>query len=226
MSAVRAGAGVSANGGAAASAGFERYTFVERVVHWGVAVTFIALMLSGFALGYPRAYFLSGLFGGGQTMRFLHPWFGVAFTLGVLWMLVSWASDMRLNSGDREWLGRLKTYAASGHSGLDTGRYNAGQKGYYWFSVIFGLVLLVTGLPLWYPWLVGGGGLQNIARFLHHAAFLLMVGGFMIHVYMSTVMFPGTLSAMTTGRVSRAWAAFHHPAWFRVQDRRKAGTHR
>jgi formate dehydrogenase subunit gamma len=225
MSAVRAGT-ISTNGGSAASTGFERYTFVERVVHWVVALTFIALMLSGFALGYPRAYFLSGLFGGGQTMRFLHPWFGVAFTLGVLWMLVSWASDMRLNSGDREWLRRLKTYAASGHSGLDTGRYNAGQKGYYWFSVIFGLVLLVTGLPLWYPWLVGGGGLQNIARFLHHVAFLLMVGGFMIHVYMSTVMFPGTLSAMTTGRVSRAWAAFHHPAWFRVQDRRKAGTPR
>ena len=225
MSAVRAGAGVSTNGGAAASAGFERYTFVERVVHWVVALTFIALMLSGFALGYPRAYFLSGLFGGGQTMRFLHPWFGVAFTLGILWMLVSWASDMRLNAGDREWLGKLKTYAASGHSGLDTGRYNAGQKGYYWFSVIFGLVLLVTGLPLWYPWLLGSGGFQNIARFLHHAAFLLMVGGFMIHVYMSTVMFPGTLSAMTTGRVSRAWAAFHHPAWFRVQDRR-TGTPR
>jgi formate dehydrogenase subunit gamma len=225
MSAVRAGS-IAANGGAAASTGFERYTFVERVVHWVVALTFIALMLSGFALGYPRAYFLSGLFGGGQTMRFLHPWFGVAFTLGVLWMLVSWASDMRLNAGDREWVRRLKTYAGSGHSGLDTGRYNAGQKGYYWFSVIFGLVLLVTGLPLWYPWLVGGGGLQNIARFLHHVAFLLMVGGFMIHVYMSTVMFPGTLSAMTTGRVTRAWAAFHHPAWFRVQDRRKAGTPR
>jgi len=53
-----------------------------------------------------------------------------------------------------------------------------------------------------------------------------MIGGFIIHVYMSTVMFPGTLSAMTTGRVSRAWAAWHHPAWFRVQDRRKSGANR
>ena len=39
-----------------------RYTFVERCVHWFVAGTFIALMVSGFALGYPRAAFLSGLF--------------------------------------------------------------------------------------------------------------------------------------------------------------------
>jgi len=71
-----------------------------------------------------------------------------------------------------------------------------------------------------------GPGLHHIARFLHHATFLLMVGGFIIHVYMSTVMFPGTMAAMTTGRVTRAWAAFHHPAWFRVEDRRRAGADR
>lgn len=224
---LRLGNGASSNGEAHAAAGFERYNFAERVVHWIVAFTFIALMLSGFALGYPRAYFLSGLFGGGQTMRFLHPWFGVAFTLGVLWMLVKWAGSMRLNDGDRAWVKNMKTYAGSGHSGLDVGKYNAGQKGYYWFSIIFGLVLLVSGIPLWYPWLLGESNtIQHIARFIHHATFLLMVGGFMIHVYMSTVMFPGTLSAMTTGRVSRAWAAWHHPGWFRVEDRRKAGASR
>ncbi len=223
MSAVHAG--VATRNGGRAAPGVQRYSFVERVVHWWVALTFIALMLSGFALGYPRAWFLSGLFGGGQTMRFLHPWFGVGFTAGIVWMLVSWAREMRMNAGDRAWVRNMKTYAGSGHSGLDVGKYNAGQKGYYWFSIIFGLVLLVSGLPLWYPWMLGSG-LNQIARLLHHAAFLLMIGGFIIHVYMSTVMFPGTLSAMTTGRVSRAWAAWHHPAWFRVQDRRKAGANR
>ena len=226
MSALRVGAGAGANGEATGGPALERYTLTERIVHWWVALTFIALMLSGFALGYPRAWFLSGLFGGGQTMRFLHPWFGVAFTAGILWMLVSWARDMRLHRGDRDWLGNLGRYTGTGHTGLDTGRYNAGQKGYYWFSVVFGLVLFLTGLPLWGSWLGGAAGLHHWARFLHHAAFLLMVGGFIIHVYMSTVMFPGTFSAMTTGRVSRAWAAWHHPAWFRQEDRRKAGTTR
>ena len=227
MSALRVGNGAAANGEGAVGAGFERYTFVERLVHWFVAFTFIALMVSGFALGYPRAYFLSGLFGGGQTMRFLHPWFGVGFTVGIVWMLVKWAAQMRMDAADREWVRRIKTYAGGGHSGLDVGKYNAGQKGYYWFSIILAIVLFVTGLPLWYPWLLGSSnGLAHIARFVHHAAFLLMVGGFIIHVYMSVVMFPGTLSAMTTGRVTRAWAAWHHPGWFRTQDRRKAGAPR
>jgi formate dehydrogenase subunit gamma len=219
MSAVHVGA-VGSSNGHTADAGLLRYTFAERVVHWWVALTFTALMLSGFALGYPRAFFLSGLFGGGQTMRFLHPWFGVAFTLGLLWMLVKWARSMRFDAADREWARRLRTYARSGHAGVDTGRYNAGQKGYYWVSVLGGVALLLTGLPLWYPWMLGSG-LNQASRILHHALFLWMVGGFIVHVYLSTVGFPGTLSAMTTGRVSRSWAAFHHPRWFREHDYRR-----
>jgi formate dehydrogenase subunit gamma len=194
----------------------ERYTFGERVLHWWVALTFVALMLSGFALGYPRAAFLSGLFGGGQTMRFLHPWIGVGFFAGVVLMLFAWAGDMRFDRADREWRRRMRTYATSGHTGLDIGRYNAGQKGYFWFSVLTGLLLLVTGLPLWYPWLAGAG-VGQASRLVHHAVFLLTVGGFILHVYLSTVMLPGTFSAMTTGRVTRAWAAWHHPRWFREQ---------
>lgn len=219
MSALHVGTAPHTNGGAAAE-GIHRYNFAERLVHWFVALTFIALMLSGLALGYPRMWFLSGLFGGGQTMRFLHPWFGVGFTLGILWMLVKWAKDMKFTAIDREWSRRLKTYAASGHTGLDIGRYNGGQKGYYWVSIIGGIVLLLTGLPLWYPWMLGSG-VNQLSRFLHHGTFLVMVGGFIIHVYLSAVVFPGTLSAMTTGRVSRAWAAFHHPAWFREHNYRR-----
>ena len=226
MSALRTGTGVGTNGEAAAGPALERYTLTERIVHWWVALTFIALMLSGFALGYPRAYFLSGLFGGGQTMRFLHPWFGVAFTLGILWMLVSWARDMRMTAGDKEWVRRLRTYTGEGHTGLDTGRYNAGQKGYYWFAVVLGLVLFLTGLPIWGGALGGAAGIHHIARFLHHGAFLLMVGGFIIHVYMSTIMFPGTMSSMTSGRVTRAWAAWHHPRWFRDEEKLRGGAGR
>jgi len=61
-------------------------------------------------------------------------------------------------------------------------------------------------------------GWNQSARLLHHVLFLLTVGGFIIHVYMSTVMLPGTVPGMTTGRVTRAWAAWHHPSWFRKQE--------
>jgi formate dehydrogenase subunit gamma len=194
-----------------------RYSMLERVLHWAVAITFIYLMLSGFALGYPRMAWLYDVLGGGQTVRFLHPIVGVIFTVGVVLMLVLWVRDMVFNAKDREWTRDLRNYVREGHSRVDVERFNAGQKGYFWFALLTGVLLFVTGLPLWFPTLVGAGW-NLFARLLHHVLFLLTVGGFIIHVYMSTVMLPGTVPGMTTGRVTRAWAAWHHPNWFRKQE--------
>jgi formate dehydrogenase subunit gamma len=194
-----------------------RYKLADRVMHWFTAITFIYLMLSGLALGYPRMAWLYDILGGGQTVRWLHPWMGIGFTIGLAYMLFAWTRDMLFEAEDRRWTRELRNYARTGHVDADVGRYNAGQKGYYWFAVITGLVLLLTGIPLWYPWLLGSGW-NLTARLVHHAFFLLTVGGFIIHVYMSTALLPGTIRGMTTGRVERRWAAWHHPRWFREQD--------
>jgi formate dehydrogenase subunit gamma len=197
--------------------GIVRYSLAERLLHWFVTLTFIYLLLSGFALGYPRMAWLYDILGGGQTVRFLHPIVGVGFTVGVLLMFVIWLRDMVFDAKDREWTRDLRNYVREGHSRVDVERFNAGQKGYFWFAVLTGVLLLVSGLPLWFPTLVSAGWNQS-ARLLHHVLFLLTVGGFIIHVYMSTVMLPGTVPGMTTGRVTRAWAAWHHPSWYRKHE--------
>lgn len=194
-----------------------RYNLFERVIHWVVGLTFVALLLSGLALAYPRLYWLSALFGGGQTMRAAHPWIGVVFTAGLVVMLVIWARGMLLDRTDRAWFRRIGRYARTGHTGLDIGRWNGGQKAYFWVSLVFGIVLLLTGLPLWFPGVFDSSGLRQVCRLIHHVAFLVMVGGFIIHVLLSAFQFPGTMAGMTSGRVTRAWAAWHHPRWFREQ---------
>jgi formate dehydrogenase subunit gamma len=199
-----------------------RYSFADRFAHWFTAITFIYLMLSGFALGYPRMAWLYDVLGGGQTVRFLHPWIGIGFLIGALLMLGLWWRDMRFDHEDRKWARQIRRYAREGHADVDTGRYNAGQKGYYWFTIVTGVLLLLTGIPLWIPDLLSSGWVL-VSRITHHVLFLLTVAGFIIHLYTSTVMFPGTFGAMTSGKVERRWAAFHHPRWFRDRDRERQG---
>lgn len=195
-----------------------RYSLFERLVHWEVGLTFTYLLLSGMALAYPRMAGLMNWLGGGQTVRAVHPWVGVAFTLGVVVMFLMWAGPMGPEATDREWIHRLRQYVRTGHTGVDVGRWNAGQKGYFWFVAVFSVILLATGIPLWYPWLLGTGW-NRAARLVHHASYLAMLAGFIIHVYMSTVMLPGTASAMTSGKVTRRWAEWHHPRWLREKER-------
>jgi formate dehydrogenase subunit gamma len=197
--------------------GVLRYSLFERVLHWFIAFTFIYLLLSGFALGYPRMAWLYRVLGGGQTVRYVHPIVGVAFSVAIVLMLLIWLRDMAFDETDRVWARDMRNYMREGHSRADVDRFNAGQKGYFWFAVLTGVLLFITGLPLWFPDLLTGGWNQ-VTRLVHHVLFLLTVGGFIIHVYMSTVMLPGTMPGMTGGRVTRAWAAWHHPSWFRKQE--------
>jgi formate dehydrogenase subunit gamma len=196
--------------------GLVRYSLFERILHWVVAITFVALLLSGLALAYPRLAWLSGLFGGGQTMRAAHPWIGLVFTAGLLVMLVIWGRDMWLDRTDWAWFRNLGDYTRRGHVAVDSGRWNGGQKGYYWASLVLAIVLLVTGVFLWFP-SIAGAGIDQLSRLVHHVAFLLMVAGFIIHVLLSAFLFPGTMAGMTSGRVTTAWAAWHHPRWYRAQ---------
>jgi formate dehydrogenase subunit gamma len=196
----------------------QRYTLFDRILHWLIALTFIYLLLSGLALGYPRMAWLYDVLGGGQTVRWLHPVIGAVMTVAVLVMFFAWVRDMVFDRTDRRWLRSLREYVRTGHSGVDVGRFNAGQKGYFWFAVLTTILLLITGIPLWFPDSFAAG-LLRASRFAHHVVFLAAVAGFIVHVYMSTVMLPGTMSSMTSGNVTRRWAAFHHPAWFRRTTR-------
>ena len=55
----------------------DRYTAGARVNHWITAISLVLLALSGMALFTPKLFFITGLFGGGQWTRAIHPWIGV-----------------------------------------------------------------------------------------------------------------------------------------------------
>src|SRR4030095_11766245 len=55
---------------------YERYTASARLHHWVEAILIVCLALSGLSLFHPALFFLTGLFGGGQWTRILHPWMG------------------------------------------------------------------------------------------------------------------------------------------------------
>ena len=55
-----------------------------------------------------------------------------------------------------------------------------------------------------------------VSYVLHDVAALLMLGGFIVHIYEGTAAQPGTFRAMTRGTVEKRWAWTHHPAWYRA----------
>jgi formate dehydrogenase subunit gamma len=195
-----------------------RHAMYVRVLHWWTAVFFILAFVSGWALFSPRFYFLTNPFGGGYSARLLHPWFALLFTLGVILLFFHWAGQMKWNASDSAWLKDLKRYLRY-EEVSHQGKFNAGQKLFFWEVCVGALLFLLTGVVIWFPtsfplWL------RYLSYPLHEILFILLGIGFIYHIYMSTLALGGTLRAMTRGTVTKHWAQNHHAKWYQEVSRK------
>src|SRR4029077_15755466 len=65
-----------------------RNTTAARINHWITAGCFVLLLLSGLSMFHPMLFWLSGLFGGGQSTRTIHPWIGTVLLPSYAGMVV------------------------------------------------------------------------------------------------------------------------------------------
>jgi formate dehydrogenase subunit gamma len=192
-----------------------RYTLRERFVHAITGVSFVYLLLTGLAFWTPALYWIAIMLGGGFASRILHPWVGLLFAAAVLAMAAGWWRDMRITAEDKRWRRAMSRYIRNDDASVPAaGRFNYGQKMLFWVMLWAGLVLLASGLVMWFvP--VGSMPLRSVAPLVHAIAALVTIGAFIVHVYMGIAVVPGGLHAIVHGDVSEAWARHHHPAWRR-----------
>jgi len=194
-----------------------RYTLRERVIHWLAGFTYLYLLTSGLAFYAPQLYWLATILGGGATTRFWHPWFGLVFTVVMLWMHAIWRRDMRITETDRQWTREVEKYIENRDEELPPAdRFNAGQKQFYWIMLASTCLLLRSGFVMWFPEYVPRSvvALRSVAVLIHEIAALITIGAFIIHVYMGLFVVPGGFQAMIHGYVSRRWAQAHHRLWY------------
>lgn len=193
-----------------------RYTFRERVVHWIAGASYIYLLLTGLAFWSPWLFWLAVVLGGGTVSRELHPWAGLIWMAAVVVMYRMWGEQMKETPADRAWWNAVRHYIRNEDDQMPSAdRFNPGQKLLFWGFFWCGILLLLSGLILWFPsslpWSLRS--LRYFAVIVHPVAALLTIGLFMIHVYMGTAAERGAFGSVIRGDVSRAWAREHHRVW-------------
>lgn len=194
-----------------------RYQFHERLTHWLAAFSYIYCLLTGLAFWSPWLFWLAIAFGGGQISRILHPWSGLIFVIAVLIMYAMWAGQMHVTQTDKAWWKSIDHYIRNEDEKMPpAGRYNAGQKLLFWGFFVCGLLLVLSGLALWFPEYIPWSlrYLRYLAVLVHVSSALLTIGLFMIHVYMSVFAERGAFGSVIRGDVSLDFAKRYHPAWY------------
>jgi len=194
-----------------------RYNFGERVNHWISGLSYTYLLITGLAFWSPYMFWMVILVGGGPAARFWHPWVGLMFSASMLWMYNIWSRDMRATKEDMAWKDAFGQYIRNEDDQLPpAGRFNWGQKQFFWVMLYAMLGLLISGVGLWFvdyiPWNLRY--LRYASVLVHVVCALISIGAFIIHVYMGTAMVRGGFTSIIRGEVTSDWAKLHHRLWY------------
>lgn len=200
----------------------DRYTVGARINHWITAVSLVLLALSGLALFTPRLFFLTGLFGGGQMTRILHPWIGVVLFCSFAILFVRFFKANLPAREDVTWVAHSADLLAGREEKMpEVGKYNAGQKGVFWAMSALILILIASGIVMWDQYFFDLTTIEQkrIAILVHSITAVVIICVWIVHVY-AAIWVKGTISAMTRGQVTGGWAWRHHRKWLRELVRR------
>jgi len=192
--------------------GLRRFTRAETWVHRTLNVLMAVCVFTAACLYFPP---LAEMVGRRRLVVMVHEWSGIALPVPIVAGLVSRA--FRADAGrlgrffphDWKWLGvavRRRRREAS-----LAGKFNAGQKLFSAFTVGAVLVMIGTGLIMWFPrlspllWRTG-------ATFVHDWLALLIAAAITGHVWFATSD-PEARRGLRTGYVPRWWAGSEHPLW-------------
>ncbi len=106
-----------------------RYSAASRINHWITGGCFVLLVLSGLSMFHPMLFFLSGLFGGGQWTRAVHPWIGSVLFVSYAGLIVQFWRDEMWTRDDLVWSKAITHVLVNEEEGVpEVARFNAGQK--------------------------------------------------------------------------------------------------
>ncbi|RJX18623.1 MAG: formate dehydrogenase subunit gamma [Desulfobulbus sp.] len=182
--------------------------------HWVLAISCILLMITGFAFLF-HLESVGAVFGGFETMKTVHNWTGVVFTVALVLTMVNYLGDsLRYDADDVQWFKVAGGYLSHKVKVPPMGKHNPGQKLYYLGIVIFGIAIALSGFGIWL--MKDNPTIMLLSHLVHNVAFIFFCIMVPVHIYLSTLANPGTFQIMVSGMVPLELAKKRYPKWMKA----------
>jgi formate dehydrogenase gamma subunit len=218
-----------------------RFTVRQRTEHIAVMSLFIILSVTGL----PQKFYQAGWatttivwMGGVDRIRFFHRVAGILFTLltfthltTAIGLVLTGRSKMSMVPTRQDFtdtIVTLKYYLGMSDVQAKFGRFNYREKFEYWGLVLGAVIVIATGLTLYFPLFVTRflpGELIPAAKLAHGnealMAFLVVILWHIYNAHLNPDIFPFDTSIFT-GKVSRERMEHEHPLeWAEIEERRR-----
>jgi len=197
----------------------QRFSRLDQVVHWSVAISFCVLGLSGLIMLFGKHVLLPiigyTLFGWLTALsKNLHNFIAPIFIVSVAAMIVLYVRHNLPKAYDLKFLlGAFAVMAKGKH--IPSGKFNGGEKVWFWGGVVvMSIIVTWSGLILLFPNFDQTRAVMQEAWIWHACAALLYISISFGHMYLGTIGLEGSYQAMRTGYVDETWAKEHHQYWY------------
>ncbi len=197
------------------------FTIFNRIVHAIAAIAFIILIPTGLVMIF------GSTFGGGEFVRIckeIHAISTLLFIVSVVPMLLMWVRWMFPTLDDLKWMMILGGYLNKEKKPVPAGRFNAGQKMWFWASTVGGIVMILTGAAMYFQDfkldIIASLGLSQIdflrgSAIVHNILGMAVLALFLTHVYMAVFAIKGAIHSIITGYKEEEEVEILHSSFYK-----------
>lgn len=204
------------------------FSLFERIFHFTAALSWVILVPTGLIMMF------GSFFGGGTFVRVcknLHAFGCVLFFIAIFPMLFCWIKRMLPASYDIKWMMIVGGYLSKVKKPVPAGKFNFGQKAWYYIAVFGGFVMIATGgfmylLDFNSTAIQGLFGLSQIellrlCAIIHNFLGILCAVFFCVHIYMAVFAIKGSIHSMLTGYKEEEEVYILHSYWYKELAKKK-----
>lgn len=202
------------------------FSVFNRMVHTIAGIAFIILIPTGLVMMFGTT------FGGGEFVRFckeIHAISTLLFIVSIVPMFFMWLKDMLPTSDDIKWMMILGGYLNKRKDPVPAGKFNAGQKMWYWIATLGGFLMILTGAIMYFQdfkidfvaSLITQIDLLRGSAILHNVLGLAVLALFLTHVYMSVFAIKGAIHSIITGYKEEEEVEILHSSFYKELKEKK-----
>lgn len=179
------------------------------VVHWGAAVPFVLICITGIIMIF------GANLGGGKFVRFARDVHSIATVVfipfGVL-MFLMWFKQCTFKKYDIDWFKIMGGYLSKENKPIPAGKFNAGQKMWFWIATLGGAMMAFTGAIMYFQ--CADINTLRLMAILHNIGGFLVIAMLITHIYMSLFAIEGAIEAIINGKMGEEELSILHSIYY------------
>lgn len=203
------------------------FTIFHRIIHTIAGIAFVLLIPTGFVMIF------GSTFGGGAFVtacKEIHAISTILFVISVIPMTIMWIREMFPTMDDVKWMMIVGGYLSKVKRPIPAGKFNAGQKMWFWVCTFGGMVMIISGAVMYFQDfkldILATYGITQIDflrgnAIIHNILGLAVTALFFTHVYMAAFAIKGAIHSIITGYKEEEEVEILHSSYYKELKEKK-----